>query len=70
MREPLTQHGHPDGWCWQEEILQEWGLPGGHSDGPSRGQGTQYLARTWNGKESEKRINVCLCITETLCSTP
>lgn len=54
----------------RRESFRNEGLPGGHSDGPSRGQGTHYLARTYNGKESSKRTNVCLCITEALCCTP
>ena len=36
----------------------------------STGDSTQYSIITYMGKESEKRINACVYISESLCCTP
>ena len=36
----------------------------------STGNSTQYSVITYNGKESEKIMDICICITESLCCTP
>ena len=36
----------------------------------STGKPTQYFVITYMGKESEKRTNICMCKTDSLCRTP
>ena len=36
----------------------------------AQGNYTQYLSITYNGKESKERIDVYVCITDSLCHTP
>ena len=33
------------------------------------GNYVQYLRINYNGKEYEKRMDICICITESLCCT-
>ena len=35
----------------------------------STGNSTQYSVMTYMGKESKKRVDICKCITDSLCST-
>ena len=44
--------------CTNEELL--YGI----------GNSAKYSVMTLMGKESEKRIDTCVCITESLCCTP
>ena len=36
----------------------------------STGNYSQYLVITYNGKKSEKKKDMCICITESLCCMP
>ena len=36
----------------------------------STGDSTQYSVMTYVRKESKKRVNICMCITDSLCCTP
>ena len=36
----------------------------------STGNSTQYSVMAYMGKESKKRVDGCICITESLCCTP
>ena len=41
-----------------------------NKDLPSTGNSTQYSVMTHMGKESKKRVDICICITDSLCCTP
>ena len=36
----------------------------------STGNSTQYSVMAYMGKESKKRMDICICITDSLCCTP
>ena len=36
----------------------------------STGNSTQYSVMAYTGKESKKRVDICICITDSLCCTP
>ena len=36
----------------------------------STGNSTQYSVMAYMGKDSRKRVNICICITDSLCCTP
>ena len=36
----------------------------------STGNSTQYFVMAYMGKESKKRVDKCICITDSLCCTP
>ena len=36
----------------------------------STGKSTQYSVMAYMGKESKKRVDICICITNSLCCTP
>ena len=36
----------------------------------STGNSTQYSVMAYMGKESKNRVDICICITDSLCCTP